>query len=80
MRNIVVALCIVLFATSGMAGKWVRLAEKQPAPYAGVLLDRDAENQVNTAFASYDQMKEISVSLTVPPRLALSEYYHERHG
>lgn len=58
MKTFILGLTVVLSFQFAQAGKFVRLVEKQPAPFAGVLLDRDAENQVNIAFESNEQMRE----------------------
>ena len=55
----IILLCTVLIFSTAEAGKLARLVEKQPAPFAGILLDRDAENQVNIAFETASQAKAI---------------------
>lgn len=57
MKSFIIIIFILLFCNMVFPAEVTVLKKGQPAPHAGVLLDRAAEDQVNIAFGSYNAQK-----------------------
>jgi hypothetical protein len=57
MKAFIIIIFLLLFCRLSFPNEVAVLKKGQPAPYAGVLLDREAEDKVNVAFGSYTAQK-----------------------